>query len=521
VANNRNLDRVSGRIDKRGQGSDACTDGNAASGIQEPHKKIGSGGETKNNSSVAANNLFLSLAAQRKSSQSPPHGLAQAPPQDTVGDGRPDDISTSDIHTPRRQLGLLRYLFRVAFFIIMPPIYAVMCVFWHHYEMMVVFVFVLCFYGLLGKIDYDAKWITWLQKVPVLGRALFSASALSDFYEQHPPAPFAYYFFYPLTCLFGAVHSSVRRRELFLYCQIIGVFVLVIAGKQVFEFGSVYLPYLGVVDVFYFLTKISILMVLTTVVFLVPMITTSFELRMTGQTQKLRYIALSGLVVSVPVFLLGFVSETVFPTSASLPADVLLDLRFHRTEFRSDLSTISRMFLEYHIDEAKELPVLGQVSENPLLTPRYQKVIRNVVVQDERLAFYVFNLPGQDGKTWLAIGRGLYPDEARKHLLFICSPDHQFHTVWPEQAEHIQNFVHDVSHRPWEDITFREQHVRNFPNLHVVDSRLSATAPAKNEILTPASSGVAKQGTNGGEPIGNSKAKTAAANATKPKSARH
>jgi hypothetical protein len=193
VANNRNLDRVSGRIDKRGQGSDACTDGNAASGIQEPHKKIGSGGETKNNSSVAANNLFLSLAAQRKSSQSPPHGLAQAPPQDTVGDGRPDDISTSDIHTPRRQLGLLRYLFRVAFFIIMPPIYAVMCVFWHHYEMMVVFVFVLCFYGLLGKIDYDAKWITWLQKVPVLGRALFSASALSDFYEQHPPAPFAFF----------------------------------------------------------------------------------------------------------------------------------------------------------------------------------------------------------------------------------------------------------------------------------------------------------------------------------------
>ena len=151
MANNRNLDRVSGRIDKRGQGSDACTDGNAASGIQEPHKKIGSGGETKNNSSVAANNLFLSLAAQRKSSQSPPHGLAQAPPQDTVGDGRPDDISTSDIHTPRRQLGLLRYLFRVAFFIIMPPIYAVMCVFWHHYEMMVVFVFVLCFYGLLGQ----------------------------------------------------------------------------------------------------------------------------------------------------------------------------------------------------------------------------------------------------------------------------------------------------------------------------------------------------------------------------------
>ncbi|MFT5526969.1 MAG: hypothetical protein ACI9G1_006048 [Pirellulaceae bacterium] len=501
------LEQVGGRIDKPGQLITAAADSSAAQ--QREEQQI----DTK--ISTAANNLFQSLASH---CQSPPANEGRSHSQgfenaanenaadetvadetvadETVAETLPSvdakeesfatDEPASASKRPRKQLGLFSYLFRVAFFIIVPPIYAVMCVLWHHYEMMVVFVFVLCFYGLMGKIDFDAKWITWLKKVPVLGRAFFSASVLSTFYERHAPAPFAYYLFYPITCLFGAVHSSVRRRELFLYGQIIGIFLLVIAGKQVFEFGSVYLPYLGVVDVFSFLTKISVLMVLTTVVFLVPMITTSFELRMTGQTKKLRYIALSGLVVSVPVFLMGLISETAFPTSVSLPADVLLDLRFERSQFRTDLSTISRMFLEYHIDEAKELPVIGSVSENPILTPRYQKVIRNVVVHDEVLAFYVFNLPGDDGKTWLAIGRGLYPDQARKQLLFVCSPDHEFHTAWPEQAEQVHNFVHDLSHEPWEDITFREQHIRQFQKLRFARSRLRSVTDSSPGALAAA-----------------------------------
>lgn len=351
------------------------------------------------------------------------------------------------------RFGWIDFAFRLIFFLMMPLIFVVVCIMLQHYELLAVAALVLVVCGLLGNVEGALKRLEPFERTPVLGDALSVFTDLYKFYRQNKPRSFMFYWFYPLSVMFSARSPQVRR-EAWLFFKILQPVLLVIVVQQVVTYQSTYPPHLGVEEAFVRAVVLSLFAAWSTAAFIIPTVTTSFALNLSGRQWQLKFLALICLAIAIPggIFTVYEQSDKI----TFLAADLLGD-RMKKSSFRDELHESSEMFLAYHVSRLERDETRGMV-EDVALTEKYRRHIGGIALNDEVHAFSVFTIALDeffDHEQWLGV-RAWYGDEDKPpNVLFLMSPDGRMHTTWSElpeaigrQFEAVTSFDPDVDAAP-------------------------------------------------------------------------
>ncbi len=345
-----------------------------------------------------------------------------------------DAIPAPSWAADRGPLDVLDFLLRIAFFLAAPFVFVILCVLMNRMELIVLVVAVLVACGLLGNLS---RWLERLEaagKMPLVDDALERVRFFHDFYFEHRPRSFFYYLFFPVTAPVACLISADARREAWMYARLIGMVVAVIVIEQVYSYFSTYPPHLGPGDALQIAFVMNLFTVFTVVVFMIPTITTSFALNLSGQQGKLKGLMILALIVALPAGVLRYYKQF---DGVSLASQQLLKMRLKKPSFRQELGESTGMFLTYH---AQRMPADGAsaFAAHPDLTAKYRRHIAGLTPNDEVNAFTVFtlSLPGES-QPWLGV-RLWFGLTDPPQLLFVASPNAQLYTQWNDLPPAVQ-----------------------------------------------------------------------------------
>jgi len=349
------------------------------------------------------------------------------------------------------------FTLRLGFYLVGPFVFTLLCVLCKHYELLAVMFVVVVICGLLGNIERALGHMAALEKVPLLGSALGVFRELYAYYSEHKPRPFLFYLFYPITAPLGASASAAVREELRLYWRMLRPVLLVIAAQQLLTYSSIYPPHLGPEDAFVRVFVLSFFAAVSTTMFLVPMITTSFALNLSGRQPQLKFLTMLCLAFALPTGIYCYYEQT---QQISFLASDLLEDRMQKTGFRDELHQSAEMFLSYHVGRLADADATD-IAEHDELTEKFRRHIGGITVEDEANGFVVFTVPGQDpeaGNVWLGVRLWYGFADEPSNVLFLMSPNQNLYTSWTDLPQEVQRHfriydgweqnIEDASQRP-------------------------------------------------------------------------
>lgn len=140
--------------------------------------------------------------------------------------------------------------------------------------------------------------------------------AFADFYEQHPPKPFAYYVFYPLLAPYW-LFNGVARREFGLYRGFtrLGVVLLLVFGA--FDYALSWAPDIAFGEFFVIFFAVFILNIIILIGFMIPLAVTIVSYQLAGRSRSVS-ILLGAATLSISLSFLGIYASrdtiVTFPT---------------------------------------------------------------------------------------------------------------------------------------------------------------------------------------------------------------
>lgn len=350
------------------------------------------------------------------------------------------------------------FVLRLGFFLVGPFVFTLLCILCKHYELLAVMFVVVVVCGLLGNIESALSHMTALEKVPLLGGALHVFRDMYAYYLTHKPRSFLFYLCYPVTAPVAAVVSPRAREELRLYWRMLRPILAVIAAQQILTYSSIYPPHLGPQEAFVRIFVLSIFAAFSTTVFLVPMVTTSFALNLSGRQSQLKFLTILCLAFALPTGIYCYYEQT---QQISFLASNLLEERMDKSSFRDELHESAEMFLGYHVDRVSN-PQTAAIAEHPELTERFRRHIGGIAVEDEANGFVVFTVPGEQhtpDDVWLGVRVWYGYNDEPSDILFLMSPHKELYTHWGDLPASLQrnfrvmgddwdHYEEDVSERP-------------------------------------------------------------------------
>ncbi len=336
---------------------------------------------------------------------------------------------------------------RVIVYFVTPSLCVVLCVCSDHLELLGVLLVIMVVGGLLGNIDEIIRKSGMLQSIPFFKMGFEILKNLDRYYANQRPRSLLFYAVYPLSAPIGAFWSAAIRHEAKLYLKIVGGILLVPLFKYATSFKSTFQH----IDKSQMLTHVgfhlAVILVVSTFLVL-PVVTTSYKLRLAGRDRRLKLLAIAGLALAIPVGGVTYFWQHqvigVTPTSRKL-----LTLRMQSDDFRGELETAAEMFLRHyqitgmplHSRADRYLDVGDEsVHTHHLLTERFRKHLSGFVCPEEQRAFRVFSLEENAGgfhfengtlvhpKThrWLGILHGAGTE--RSGILCLIGPEGDVHT---------------------------------------------------------------------------------------------
>lgn len=331
---------------------------------------------------------------------------------------------------PLGAAGKVGLVLRVLLAVFFTPIFVSLAVAWRQFHVIVLLVVVLLVIAFLGSGADLLTRYPLLDRVKLLGGALRITGDLDAFYREHRPRSFLLYAFYPFYALIGAIASKVVRREVWLHLRVMLVVVLVLVFEAAASYFAIYPPYLGPdVAVKLLLAQLALVAFISTL-YLMPMLSTTYTLALSGRRRTLRSVVVVSLLLSG---LMGF--ATYKNSSELLPflEQQRLSARFRTDDFRKDLDDLVEMFLNHAAQKDWLSPKEGPRVDGEG-TKRLRNLVRGVVHGVENRSFDVISFKTAEG-TWSGV-RSFFGN--RVFLLYLRDPDGKLHRKWGPVPKEIK-----------------------------------------------------------------------------------
>lgn len=310
-------------------------------------------------------------------------------------------------------------------------------------EMTILMVFILVLAGYIGPME---QVLTSMQRAfqnsVSLSRMPFFVDVLDtvrDFYEyyyQNKPRTIIYYLLYPLVMPLLFFLPQSMRQEFSLYRNILLIILLTIFFDALLSFSSSNSTYVEMTDILMVIFIVTLFSIIFLVFALMPTITTCFKMRFSGKRKSL------ALFTTIALALMGAMyaelqNAEIMPISANLT----LENKMKRENFKADLTTASEMFLSYYRQHLPS-PVSETVDFYTELTNSYRKQILGMVTEDEALAFKVVSFTDKHAPQpsgWLGIyySNASFSSVTEPVLLFLINEDGAFHHSWQTLPETV------------------------------------------------------------------------------------
>ncbi len=334
----------------------------------------------------------------------------------------------------------LEFLLRLAYFCLAPFVFVHFCVYFGHFELLAVMVVVVIACGFLGDLEQVIARMHYLERIPMTRPAVFFFRELYEYYMRNRPQPFVFYIFQILLSPFLVWFSPQLRRELWLYGKFLLTIFAVLAVQQLQAIGTTY-RYMPASRIAFWIGVHLLFTAIMTWQFLVPIITTSFTMKLSGQQRGLKVLSFLVLALTLPIggMSLYFVNHSPSPSVLSWN---MLHSRLEHAGFREDLSAASELFLK-HYQPYSPPPVAPDTEAlHTELTRRYQLHVGNLAPETETRAFQVFTYSehSSPSELWLAVVLSWRHERATgEQTLFLLTPDGRFIANWDAMSPAVRS----------------------------------------------------------------------------------
>lgn len=286
------------------------------------------------------------------------------------------------------------FLFRIGsffshllIFIFFPMLIVFLGFMFELHEISILMLLVLFLTGVLGANSKSIAGLNQLlaqpglARVPVLPEMIAAYRDFYLFYCQHKPRPAWFYLLYPITAPLVLIFSKTARQEWAHFQSFFLIILAIVILETVLNFNERFAPYLTVFQAFELIAITFIVTLLFIIVFLLPVITSSFYLNLSGQQQPLRLLSVFGLLFA------SIVAYNLLQESdISMPAEDRLEEKMAVEAFQKDLLKASEMFIRYHTSRlSREEPTGVSAS----LSAEFRNVLEYLVVPQETKPFFV------------------------------------------------------------------------------------------------------------------------------------
>lgn len=323
----------------------------------------------------------------------------------------------------------LEFPMRLVFFLFGPVLFAaVVIIVVDQIELLAIMVLILVATGLMGSVEKTLRRYRALEKIPVLGDAMQSLQQFYDYYYHNKPRSFFFYLFYPVLGFLLLPFSASARTEFKLYVRILGAIAMILVIETVFSYPNTYPPHLNWEDALLIVVLQLFFMFFASIAFLMPIVTTSFALNLSGRHVSLRFLTIMALLIAIPFSVFIYQENTA---STSFISSQILHERIKKENFRKDFAEISHMFLSYYAQQKTTVDAADVVLDADL-TQKYRHHIRGVMTGDEVNVFgvIVFADPRTDQKrAWCGVRSTQNGNPA---ILYLVDQEGKFYQSWNE-----------------------------------------------------------------------------------------
>ena len=241
-----------------------------------------------------------------------------------------------------------------------------------------------------------------LGKVPILKDVLGLFRNFYEFYRENKPRSLLFYIFYPITGPIALLFSENARKEIKMYMQIFGVVAVALFVSGVKDYRYLYPPHLGASEAIGLIIAQLFIVFFLLICMIMPMITSSFRMSLSGQSVRLKQMTFFALLLAVPMG--GFLITTSYG-KAPFQAEQIMKSKMKKQSFRKALYDRAAMFLQYQAKHKKRaVPERPEVDKE--LTWAFRKHMKGGLPSGQHLVFHVMKFRGPHSRNhfpWYAI----------------------------------------------------------------------------------------------------------------------
>jgi TM2 domain-containing membrane protein YozV len=318
------------------------------------------------------------------------------------------------------------FLSHLLIFIFFPMLIVFLGFVFELHEISILMLLVLFLTGVLGA---NSKSIAGLDqllaqpglaRVPILPEMIAAYRNFYLFYCQHKPRPAWFYLFYPLTAPLVLIFSKTARQEWARFQSFFLIILAIVILETVLNFHERFAPYLTIFQAFELIAIAFIVTLLFIIVFLLPVITSSFYLNLSGQQQSLRLLSIFGLLFAAIV-----AYNLIQKSDISMPAKGRLEAKISVEAFQKDVLKTAEMFIRYHAGRLSRDEPIG-VSEP--LSAEFRNLLEHRLVPQETKPFFVEILEDNNRRALVV---GFILEDVGKHWLLVTD-DVGLYRRWDE-----------------------------------------------------------------------------------------
>lgn len=328
-------------------------------------------------------------------------------------------------------LGYLEFPIQIGFFILAPIIFVIFAALLKKPELALIFVVLIIASIFLKSVLRASKEYEMLERLPVIGAALVTLNELHEFYSLNKPRSFTFYILYPIIGPFAMLFSSSIRREFWLHLRVFGPIGLLIFVQTGYEY--IFIPHLTWTEVAVHAILMIILVNILIMFVLIPIVTTSFSLNLSGKKFRLGLLMALALLFTIPFgigafgYTYGYIGKNY--TTISLLSNEILKDRMKKENFNILFNEASDMFLSYHHPEESK----ADITVDMHLTKKYRDHIAGIAIGDQMNTFSIIVFKnGND--LWYGVRY-----EHEKILLYLYNTkSRRFFHSWKNLPQSVQ-----------------------------------------------------------------------------------
>ncbi|WP_372366702.1 TM2 domain-containing protein [Candidatus Uabimicrobium sp. HlEnr_7] len=342
----------------------------------------------------------------------------------------------------------LEFPFRLMFFFFAPMLFTYIALAQGNWELILVMAVILIATSFIYSVQRIIHFHPEIEKIPLLSDALSTFKKLHAYYMENKPRNFLFYVGYFVFGFLSMPFSKKTREEFSLYKSIIfGIFALLIL-ETVLSYNSVYPPYLNVQEALGVLLAEFFLLFFMIISFMMPMVTTSFSLSLSGKHNMLRFLTFIGIGFSILLAVFAYTKGDL-SESASMADTMNFEARMKNKDFRTDITTSSEMFLSYYGQKSKIKQVASvNIHVDESMTELYRRNLEGFVAGNETALVHVFVIeqPGEH----LVFGI-----RYNNRILFLVDHSGEVYKNWRRVPQVIQDMFEEKILMPLGDEKYR------------------------------------------------------------------